>query len=206
MEKKKLLIFDFDGVIIDTLQLWFGINKEMNPGMTFEDYSSLSHGNFYEKIKSNDLKDPFIPNPNAREIFHEKVRDFDTPEPIQSLIKKFSQEYYLAVVSSGSEESISHFLAKEDLLKYFDHILGYQTHKSKVIKLQQLLNHHFISPAHSVFVTDTLGDIFEAHEVGIKSIGVLWGLHDRETLEKGNPEIIIDDPALLEETIKNILE
>jgi phosphoglycolate phosphatase-like HAD superfamily hydrolase len=56
-----------------------------------------------------------------------------------------------------------------------------------------------------VFVTDTLGDVMEAHQAGVKSIGVLWGLHDRTTLERGKPEVIIDDPSQLEETVERVL-
>ena len=51
-----------------------------------------------------------------------------------------------------------------------------------------------------------MGDIIEAEKCGVRSIGVTWGLHGRETLEKGNPVTIIDDPRDLENAINNVLK
>ncbi|MFZ3015756.1 MAG: HAD hydrolase-like protein, partial [Minisyncoccia bacterium] len=61
-------------------------------------------------------------------------------------------------------------------------------------------------PKDVVFITDSLGDILEGNECGVKSIGVTWGLHGRETLKKGNPVAIIDDPRDLEGVINNVLK
>lgn len=94
---------------------------------------------------------------------------------------------------------------RDNLATYFSDILGADTHTSKVIKLQSLLDKYEVNPQNSVFITDTLGDILESNKVGIRSIGVLWGLHDKETLERGDPTIIIDDTAILKSTIENIL-
>lgn len=113
--------------------------------------------------------------------------------------------YRLVVVTSGSEKNVKAYLERENVIDCFDDILGFDTHKSKVEKFKLLLQKYSLEPYNIVFITDTLGDIIEAHEVGIRSIGETCGLHGRETLERGNPEIIIDDPDVLEETIERVL-
>lgn len=165
----------------------------------------MSNGNFYDSFQGEKAFVTLNPNPSFREEYHAKVREFDTPIEIQDAIRHFSEKYTVCLVSSGSEDSIKHFLEKEGLLKHFTEILGHQTHKSKVIKINGLLEKYSVSQRDAVFITDTLGDIREGNEAGIRSVGVTWGLHDRETLQKGTPEIIIDDPRLLEETIERIL-
>ncbi len=48
-----------------------------------------------------------------------------------------------------------------------------------------------LNPQDCLFVTDTLGDLIEAKEVEVNSIGVLGGYHQRERLERGEPKKII---------------
>ena len=83
--------------------------------------------------------------------------------------------------------------------------MGNDVHASKTVKNKMLLEKYALSPADAVFITDTLGDIREATECGIPAIGVLWGWHDRETLERGSPAAIVEDPAMLYEAIKKVL-
>ena len=46
MENKKLIIFDFDGVLVNTADFWFQIHKEANADFTYEKMSILNYGNF----------------------------------------------------------------------------------------------------------------------------------------------------------------
>lgn len=197
-------MFDFDGVIVDTLEYQYGLNQPLNPHLTYDLYKDMSNGNFWDSFQGDKAIVVLNPHPFYREEYHAKVRDFDTPVPIQEAIKKFSLEYHLAVVSSGSEDSIKHFLEKDDLLKYFSDILGYQTSKSKVVKIKGLLEKYTLSVQDAVFVTDTLGDVREGSEAGVRSVGVTWGLHDRERLEMGNPAIVIDNAEDLEQAVEDI--
>ncbi len=204
-KEKQLVIFDFDGVIINTLPFQFELNRELNPHITYEVYKDMSNGNFFDSFQGENAIVKLTPHPQYRKVYRDKVREFDTPLPIQNAIKKFSEKYIVAIVSSGSEEAIEHFLGKKDLNSYFNDILGHETDKSKVVKIKLLLEKYSIAEKDAVFITDTLGDIREGNEVGIKSIGVTWGLHDRETLEKGSPVTVIDDPVVLEKTVETIL-
>ncbi|HTH93394.1 MAG TPA: HAD hydrolase-like protein [Candidatus Paceibacterota bacterium] len=201
VNKKKLVIFDFDGVLVDTLQLWHSINGVTNPSMTTEDFAKLSYGNFHELSEASS----FVPNPNAHNDYHERITDFDVPIEIQEVIQYFHPTHLLAIVSSGPEEAIKRSLKKENLLQYFDDVLGLETHKLKTVKLQILLDKYSLSKNDAVFITDTLGDILESNQVDVPVIGVTWGLHEREILERGNPIEIIDNPAYLQGAIEKAL-
>ena len=50
-----------------------------------------------------------------------------------------------------------------------------------------------------MYVTDTSGDVREAASVDIPSVGVTWGYHPRQTLERANPRSIVDTPQALVE-------
>lgn len=203
--QKKLVIFDFDGVIVNTHEVSFALNQATNPHLTQELYSQMSHGNFYASYESDKPIITFTPNPIFREEYRKGILLLDTPRSIKTTIESLAQEHILAVCSSAWDQTITDFLDKENLRIYFSDILGMEFHKSKVFKLTHLLEKYSLQKEDAVFITDTLGDVLEANEVGIKSIGETWGLHDRETIERGNPEVIIDNPEVLEETIKKIL-
>ncbi len=205
MEKKKIVIFDFDGVFVNSLPFCFALNKKTNPDLTFEEYSKMFHGNFWDALFGGIENKTFAKNPIFFEEYEEGIYDFQTLSGVSKAIQSLSDQHILTIVSSGSEPIIRKFLEKENLFDHFSGIYGKQTHTSKVVKLKNLLDEHNISPLDAVFVTDTLGDVLEANEVGIRSIGDTWGLHDHSTLSLGNPEIIIDDHELLEETIRKVL-
>lgn len=201
-EKKKIVLFDFDGVLVESLDLWFDVTQKNNPTLTKEEYSAMSNGNYLEAFELKGL----TYTDDGLKKYREELLAMQMPKAIRLFIQDNSEKYIFTIVSSGSEVTIENFLAKEGIVKNFSTILGHETHAKKSVKIKNLLELYSIDAYNAVFITDTLGDILEAHEAGVRSVGVLWGLHDRETLEKGNPEIVIDSPEDLEKTITSILD
>jgi phosphoglycolate phosphatase len=204
-KNKKLVIFDFDGVLVNTLDFAFASYKELNKDFTWEKFQDFSNGNFHETVGS-EINDGFCSPEDKKwdEIYSRHIRDLKVVDIIVETIKKLSLNYFLAIVSSTSTQCINDFLLKEKITNFSD-ILGTDVHKSKIIKINSLLEKYIIKPDCAVFITDSLGDILEGNACGIKSIGVTWGIHDKKTLEKGKPIAIIDDPRDLLETIQNVL-
>ena len=52
-----------------------------------------------------------------------------------------------------------------------------------------------VKPNGTLIVTDSTGDIKEAKEVGIKSLGVSWGVHNEVALKAENPHFIATKPS-----------
>ncbi len=125
---------------------------------------------------------------------------------LKDTIISLSSKYFMAVVSSSSDKYISNYLTNDGLEKYFSDILGSDTYRSKIIKINSLLKKYGTSSKDVVYVTDSLDDIKDGNECGIKSIGVTWGIHPKENLKKGNPIAIIDNPNDLLDTVNNMLK
>jgi len=66
-----------------------------------------------------------------------------------------------------------------------------------------VLREYKAKPEDCVFITDTLGDMREAARCGVWSIGVTWGFHERERLEKGNFFAIVDKIEELSLTVQS---
>ncbi len=203
---KKLVIFDFDGVLVNTLNFSFAIHKNLNNDLTWEKFQDFSNGNFHDGIGKAMKEESYtIPN-NWDELYDSNIKKLTISDVLNNSIKFLSQTNHLVVVSSSGSNSIANFLVKEKVREYFEDILGADVSRSKIVKINYVLEKYKIKPTDAVFITDSLGDILEGNKCGILSIGVTWGTHSRETLSKGNPVAIIDDPRDLVNIIVDVLK
>lgn len=184
---KKAIIFDFDGVIHDTFHVAYGTAKELYPGMTVDEYKDLFNGNVYANKNLNHSHDYFF------EIQHEKFHSLRIGREIRHELERLKEEYDLHIISSNSEKTLNLYFENNGIFHIFKDVLGYETHKSKHEKFLMLLKKHKLNPDECIFITDTLGDILEANNVGMETIAVDYGFHEKERLSKGNPKHIISD-------------
>jgi len=203
---KKLVIFDFDGVLVDTLPFAFKLHKENNPTFTWEKYQKFGMGNFFDSMNKSVNGEMHIVPKDFDDKYKEQIEKINVVDSLSETIKILFEDYILAVVSSTGSGVINKFLTKEKLRDYFSDILGLEIDKNKTKKISNLLQKYNILPDNAVLITDTAGDVKEADLCKVKSIGVTWGLHNREILEKGDPATIVDDPKELLEAIKNVLK
>jgi phosphoglycolate phosphatase-like HAD superfamily hydrolase len=91
------------------------------------------------------------------------------------------------------EVALREYFVRNGLAEIFTEIMGLESHRSKIDKFKMLLSKHGLQDTECVFVTDTLGDILEANKVGLRTIAVDFGFHDRERLAQGRPWKIISD-------------
>ncbi len=205
-QNKKLVIFDFDGVLANTVDFCFDIHKKDNPNFTLEKLQQICTGNFVDNMNyENDSKNHKIPV-DFYEQYEKEISKININEILHKMILGLEKDYILSIVSSTTTKYINNFLEKEKIRNYFFDILGADVHSNKTIKINSLLEKYNLKSSGAVFVTDSLGDIKEGNICGVQSIGVTWGIHPIETLEKGNPIAIINDPRELFECIKNVLK
>jgi phosphoglycolate phosphatase-like HAD superfamily hydrolase len=187
---KKLIIFDFDGVLVDTLLVCHSIDSEMNDIKSLEDYKKLFTGNIFE-AKENGKK-VVVPNEMFGKMYDERTRELIVPDEMKKLVAILSSNSMLAVVSSTPTSSIQNILSRAGILSLFSNILGSDVHFNKTIKIESLLKEYAISPSNVVFITDTVGDIREGKKCAVSSIAVTWGFHDKQTLENEEPFAVVD--------------
>lgn len=202
----KLVIFDFDGVLVNTVELSYKIHAIKNKNLTKDQFQEYATGNFYEGYNQAVKEGKHIP---ADDYYGEYKKGLDIltiHEILHEAILFLVKNYKLVIISSTDGSYINDFLKKENISSCFSDVLGADIHRSKTLKIQTILTKYGLEPEKAVFITDTLGDIKEARECGVQSIGVTWGLHDRLILEKGDPFKIIDNPQELIGAVENVLK
>lgn len=201
----KAIIFDFDGVIHDTPQISYNINKELDPALSLEEFKKFFEGNVYENGKNSEESiDQLFKKQEA--TFKELVIPKMHKDVLQEIRRRYDKMF---IISSNKEHILEEYLNRNGLGEIFDEILGVDTHRLKEEKFKMILGKYPLSPDKCIFIADTLGDLLEAQKIGIPTIAVDFGLHEKERLEKGSPEKIISSfeeiiPAI-EEIEKNLI-
>ncbi len=199
---KKHILFDFDGVILDTFAVCYGINLESTPELAEADYKSRMEGNIYDHPHT--LKEPVFMDDFFKK-YVTRTTDLTPYEGIAEAIEELSTSYNLAIISSSDSGVIRRILAKTHLQNFFDDVWGSDVDKSKVVKMRQYLKKHSAQPEDCLFITDTLGDLREAAQVGICCLAVSWGVHDIATLKQGTSEAILSSPHELAKQVTRLL-
>ena len=199
----KLVMFDFDGVLVDTAELSFSISSKIYPGLKKETWRTWFYGNMYQvdEIKKDVHDDvPMEENPFFK-VHGPLVREMALVDGMKEMIEDLSTRVQLAVVSSGPAGAIQAFLEHNGVADRFGDVLGAEADLLKTAKIKQLQSSYGIAPDVSVLLTDTLGDIREASQTHTHALGVTWGIHTREELSRGTPQAIVDTV----EELRNIL-
>ncbi|PIR89460.1 MAG: hypothetical protein COU07_00985 [Candidatus Harrisonbacteria bacterium CG10_big_fil_rev_8_21_14_0_10_40_38] len=185
---KKIVLFDFDGVIVDTCDLSFEISNGFRPTLSKNEYLTWFEGSIYDRPKHKNRKDE---NEDFFKIYNPRLMETYPISGIEDVLGSLHKKYLLVVVSSTISSSIEEYLSKFNLLQYFDKVFGSDVHKSKVEKINMVFSEYGVGSGDCIFVTDTLGDMREAEHTGVNAIGVSWGIHPVETLQRGNPVAIV---------------
>lgn len=198
----KVILFDFDGVIVDTFSFCYRIMNSRD-AISEDFYRTKFEGNINDAFKKPEQ------NPDAKPFdfygqYNPELMARQPNEEVVKVIKELVRNHTLIIISSTISSSIEQFLEVHGLADAFKEILGNDVEKSKVKKINDVLQRYGIKSTETVFITDTLGDIKEANVCGVKSIAVTWGYHSSTTLEKGSPYKIIDHPNKLIETIQEM--
>ena len=187
----KNLIFDFDGVIIDSFD-FHRKNIEAFAGieLSTEDLRFVHHGNFFHH-NLDSIKE--IKWHEYRDFIALEQRRFFIDENIKKGLLGISSHYELFIVTSWWDRNIVPCLEYNGLSSVFKEVLGLESGPSKKDKFQFLWEKYALTEENTFFITDTLWDIKEANEVKIPTLGLISKYSSRENLRLGNPFQIFDD-------------
>ena len=205
-----LILFDFDGVLADTLGdlLQFGQEACDELGVkhtaTQDDLNSLeimSFATYGRQMEVPDhLVDEFVRRCLAK--FGEKKSPPDIFEGLDEVIRELSASNAIAVITGNSSENVKAFLAAHGLDEFIRAIYGVDSPGSKAEKIS-LAQNQFAAQGEAVFmVGDSASDIHAAKEASVKSIAVSWGHQSAETLIRAEPDYLVHSPGELHEVME----
>ncbi len=183
--ESRVLVFDFDGVLADTLPTAREFTKWMYPGLTDADYYAISLQNFYTGIKDfshlrRDMSDSELAR--AFEGYFEQVTCSSIYTGVMEFLDAIPSHISCVINSSAQSSACIPILEKHNIIDRFSDIYTRDIADSKVEKFHMIAQKYNISLDEMIFVTDSVGDIHEARQIGVPTIAVGWGLHEMSDL------------------------
>lgn len=200
---KKLLLFDFDGVVVDSLDVYEGtvtrcLNKIGQPIVKSRaDFLELFEDNFYTSLVRKGVDLTAFMNASTDILAQVNYGEMKLFYDLIPVLAKLKAANILAIISSSDSQDINLIMTRFHLNGYFRDILGSDVNFSKKEKILHAVDKFGMGKENTYYVGDTTGDIKEAKAVGIKTVAVSWGWHSREKLAAVGPDYLIDTPKEL---------
>ena len=206
-----LFLFDFDGVLADTLGDMLRFAQEVCDELGVKhtvvqtDLSELEVMSFATFGRACgmpvDLVDEFVRKCTGK--FAQKKSPPAIFNGLGEVLKKLAELHVLAVVSGNTQENVRAFLEQHGLNGCVRAVYGVDLPGSKAEKIL-MAKDQFAAEGDTVFmVGDSMSDIRAAGQAGVKSIAVSWGHQCEARLLEAMPDYVVRFPEELIELTKS---
>ncbi len=200
----KLIIFDFDGTLADTIGALMRISNRLAPEFGYlqigdEQLANLKYLSSWEIIKLSKValwKLPFLLK-RVKEEFPGEVRNVKLFPGVTELLNTLKlQGYRLGIVSSNAEANIRSLLKQNQIEQLFDFVTTASTFgKGKAI--DRMMRQYHCAKSDAIYIGDEIRDIQAARSISIRIVAVGWGFNAPTALIDKQPDLFITKPLAL---------
>lgn len=175
-QKYKTVIFDMDGVLINSIELWINVGlaglKEINITAKREDM--IKGVVKFDTVKKLGVKDLSAYGKRINDMFVEKVMDVETQQHIIDLLEKCKEmDIRMGVVTTSGKKAVTGILKNLKLDKYFDVVVTHEDvelHKPDPEGVYKAMKALKANPETTLMIGDTRNDVLAAKSAGITSV------------------------------------
>ncbi|MEH6444415.1 MAG: HAD-IA family hydrolase [Oceanospirillaceae bacterium] len=219
MNNCKLIIFDWDGTIMDSSARIVSSMQNASESLSLSVPSALAVRNIIGL--SLDVAIPqIVPSISDADIkrltqaYSKHYVELDqTPtylyEGVEDTLTNLKNKGYMLAIATGkSRKGLDRVLAQTQLDKLIDIPKGADEANSKPdpLMLIQILEQANIKVHDAIMIGDTSYDLEMAQRAQMPSIGVSYGMHETTLLKKYSPLVIVDRFPQIEEWLDSKLE
>lgn len=203
--KKKLILFDFDGTVVDNSEgiyncIRYALDKKGMPPLSDETLRSFIGPSLFDSFMWNCSKDETVAEELVA-LYRERYKPVGSTEVrvydgIKELLKKLRAEgYKTAVCSSKPYDFVKKIAKEQELEELFDGFFcpSLSSHVSDKSELAlEGIKQFGVKKEETVLIGDTKFDINSARDAGIECIGVLYGFSEDGEMEPADfiaPEV-----------------
>jgi len=184
--KKKCIIFDMDGTLVDSSE---GITKSVNHVRKQIGFDPIEKAELVRYINDPNEHLPlrFYGTPEydaahkdlfGEHYFEQCTKELIMYDGIDSLLESYSPKAHLGVATNAWDRFAKKMLDYCGVGEYFDVIVGANTYgvsKPDPLMLYKLLESLQVSPQSAILVGDSLKDAYAAQRANIPFVYVTWG-------------------------------
>ena len=196
----KLIMFDYDGVIVDSLEAFCDacVAAFHAAGLpqyaTRETILAFHDMNWFAAFAAAG-----IPEATAQEIEDAIARACDGNQDVRpflgiaKVVATLAKEHTLIIITSSRTRVAEAFLIAQGIVG-ITRVIGSDSETSKTRKIE-VVKADYGAELEYWYVGDTVGDIVEGKAAGVRTIAVGWGWHDAERLLAASPDYLAQTPA-----------
>lgn len=194
-----IILFDFDGVLADTLEDALDFAQEACAQVGFEckptpnDLEALETMSVVDYGRQLKLPPEHIDEFAAHylNLFNKKPQPPKIFNRMDEVIVRAAANNRIAIVTGNTATTVEAFLEKYGLRKYIKLVIGVEKQVSRPEKIK-IATRELGQPHGTVYmIGDALSDIRAARETSTKSIAVGWGHQSPSRLLTANPDYLV---------------
>jgi phosphoglycolate phosphatase len=202
---QKVIIFDFDGTIADTVDALVNVANRLAVKfgyiqITPEELCILRNLTSREIIKYSGIsifKIPFLVKKVKSELKN-KIHELKPIPGMQEALTELNNEgHRLGIITSNSQENVVEFLRMNQLDNLFEFVYSGVTIFGKTTIINNVLRQKQIKLQETIYVGDETRDIEASKKANIRVVAVTWGFNSQEALSKQKPDFLINHPSEL---------
>lgn len=214
----KLVIFDWDGTLFDSIEVICNcmIQAGKNAGVADRKPNDIKEIIGLGLVEATDKVWPEEAHDKKALVIVEYKRifmasDYDAPLAYHGVMETLeylkSCGYLMAVATGKSRRGLNRALKETNTEHYFAATRCADETKSKPdpLMLEELLSELGVSANQALMVGDTEYDLMMAKALGMPSIGVSYGAHEKARLLHCDPFVVLDDFTKLINVVENDL-
>ncbi|MEI7961488.1 MAG: HAD hydrolase-like protein [archaeon] len=200
---KKLIILDYDGVIVDSFPTQYEVykvicqklGKKIQP--TIEEYSKAFSVGYIPYRASVGITTPYEFK-IADKLYEEEVLKHKPPlfGGIKEVLLELEKKYLIVLVSANFKINVIDKLLHYQIHHHFSHLIGLEANNTepmdKAVEIKKLLLELDIRAKDAVMIGDRNNDYFEAKGAGLDKIILTnygWGFDREKTFDRVKVEV-----------------
>ncbi len=208
-----ILIFDFDGTLIDSLSVFHSCFNRCyksvtgRPGIASEEFLSLFDHNLYLSLSHRGIGEESLSQLKncLAHMLGEHIgfcKLFDGIAPMIRELGNIGRTLY--IVTSNLSSVVRPFLGRHDLDSCFRQVLGAELGMTKIEAIRSIKSEQ--AGKRKIYIGDTIGDMLEGKEAGCRTIGVCWGWHSGDRILSSGADALIHNPEELIPAVQELLK
>lgn len=213
MSGQPTVIFDFDGTLANSVDLMFKLyNSHVDEfgylPIARKEFSDLRRMGYPKIMRLKKIKARRLPKIMFT-LSQEMHKSMDEVSPydgiVDVLIKLRKNGYSIGVLTSNQASLVQEFFDKHSFPE-FDFVVSEKTIFGKDKALKRIIKRFSLHKNKILYVGDEPRDVTASHKVGVRAIGVTWGLAGREGFETITPDFLVGTPKELLNVINSFFK
>ena len=197
----RLVVFDFDGTLADSMASSISIFQEIGPKLGLRPFTDLhaarnmSTRKVLKAVGCTVWKLPKVVRAFQAAAAEHAPRLKLHPGVADALVGLHARGVRLGILSSNREANIRQCLAANGVEHLFGFVIGHPQLFGKARAIRRIRRRERVPRADMVYVGDESRDLDAARKARVGSAAVAWGYHSAELLAGMNPTVLLRTPA-----------